>query len=191
MEFAEDSLDAVLFKLYRALEVNGQQNVGSRGNTRELISVTLNIKKPRARLSISENRGKPFSALGELLWYLSGSNTLKFIEPYVPVYKDDAVDGILEGAYGPRLLNMRGGINQFDSVHQLLKKKWFEARRHPTFQCRGYLYRAQRNSVYHDHAVPSAQWYPAHVGYDAFQRRLLGASPRRVLLHHDSGDDGT
>lgn len=123
MEFAEDSLDAVLFKLYRALEVSGQQNVGSRGSTRELISVTLNIKKPRARLSISENRGKPFSALGELLWYLSGSNSLKFIEPYVPRYKDDAVNGILEGAYGPRLLNMRGDINQFDSIHQLLKEK--------------------------------------------------------------------
>lgn len=99
MEFAEDSLDAVLFKLYHALEVNGQQNVGSRGKTRELISVTLNIQKPRARLSVSENRGKPFSALGELLWYLSGSNTLEFIKPYVPRYKDDAVNGILEGAY--------------------------------------------------------------------------------------------
>jgi thymidylate synthase len=123
MEFAEDSLDAVLFKLYHALEVNGQQNVGSRGKTRELISVTLNIQKPRARLSVSENRGKPFSALGELLWYLSGSNTLEFIKPYVPRYKDDAVNGILEGAYGPRLLNMREGINQFDSIHKLLREK--------------------------------------------------------------------
>lgn len=123
MEFAGDSLDAVLFQLYRALRTDGQENVGSRGKTRELISVTLNIKKPRARLSISENRGKPFSALGELLWYLSGSDTLGFIEPYVPRYAADAVGGILEGAYGPRLLNLRAGINQFDSIHRLLTDK--------------------------------------------------------------------
>jgi len=41
----------------------------------------------------------------------------------VRAYKDDAVGGILEGAYGPRLLNMRSGINQFDSIYQLLKEK--------------------------------------------------------------------
>ncbi|WP_068094131.1 thymidylate synthase [Novosphingobium rosa] len=123
MEFTGKSLDAVLFELYRALVANGQYNVGSRGGTYELISVTLHILKPRARLSISENRGKAFSALGELLWYLSGSNALEFIEPYVPPYGKDAVDGILEGAYGPRLLNMRKGINQFDSIHQLLTEK--------------------------------------------------------------------
>lgn len=122
-EFAGDSLDAVLHRLYQALESDGQKNVGSRGGTRELIGVALRILKPRARLSISENRGKPFSALGELLWYLSGSDALQFIEPYVVRYKDDAVDGILEGAYGPRLLNLRDGINQFDSICQLLKEK--------------------------------------------------------------------
>ncbi len=123
MEFTGDSLDAVLYRLYRVLGNAGQQNVGSRGATRELIGVALRIFKPRARLSISENRGKPFSALGELLWYLSGSDTLQFIEPYVSRYKDDAVGGILEGAYGPRFLDLREGINQFDSIHKLLKEK--------------------------------------------------------------------
>jgi len=123
MEFTGNSLDAVLHQLYRALETDGHKNVGSRGGTRELISVTLHILKPRARLSISENRGKPFSALGELLWYLSGSDTLEFIEPYVSPYKKDAVDGILEGAYGPRLLNMRKSMNQFDNIYQLLTDK--------------------------------------------------------------------
>jgi len=63
MEFSGDSLDAILFKLYGALEANGQLHVGSRGKTRELISVILHIKRPRARVSISENRGKFFSAL--------------------------------------------------------------------------------------------------------------------------------
>jgi len=123
MEFIGDSLDAILHGLYRVLGSEGQHNVGSRGDTRELIGVALRVLKPRARLSISENRGKPFSALGELLWYLSGSDTLQFIEPYVSRYKDDAVAGILEGAYGPRLLDLREGINQFDSIHQLLQER--------------------------------------------------------------------
>lgn len=123
MQFTGDSLDAVLHKLYGALAKNGQKHTGTRGDTRELLSVTLNIAKPRARISISENRGKPFSALGELLWYLSGSDALEFIEPYVSRYANDAVAGILEGAYGPRLLALRDGINQFDSIYQLLAEK--------------------------------------------------------------------
>lgn len=123
MEITRDSLDAVLHELYRALDEYGESNAGSRGHTKELLGVSLRIIKPRARISRSENRGKPFSALGELLWYLSGSDKLEFIRPYVKEYVDDAVDGVLEGAYGPRLLAMRGKINQFTSIDSLLRKK--------------------------------------------------------------------
>lgn len=123
MEIIAQSLDGVLHPLYRSLLADGKPQGGSRGANREILSVTLQINKPRARISRSENRGKPFSALGELLWYLSGSNSLSFIAPYVPRYTDDAVDGILEGAYGPRLLNLRSGIDQFASVEKLLKDR--------------------------------------------------------------------
>lgn len=123
MEVVGDSLDAVLHELYRALDENGEVNSGSRGETKELLGVALRISKPRARISRSENRGKPFSALGELLWYLSGSDRLEFIAPYVSEYAKDAVDGVLEGAYGPRLLAMRGNIDQFASIENLLKRK--------------------------------------------------------------------
>lgn len=123
MEFTGDSLDAVLHELYRVLDETGEVNSGSRGETKELLGVALRISKPRARISRSENRGKPFSALGELLWYLSGSDKLEFIAPYVAEYAKDAVDGVLEGAYGPRLLAMRGNIDQFASIENLLKRK--------------------------------------------------------------------
>lgn len=123
MEITNDSLDAVLHELYRALDEYGEINEGSRGETKELLGVSLRIMKPRARISRSENRGKPFSALGELLWYLSGSDKLEFIDRYVVQYKLDAVDGVLEGAYGPRLLAMRGKIDQFASIERLLSKK--------------------------------------------------------------------
>ena len=123
MEITGDSLDSVLHQLYRELDQNGRQHEGSRGKTVELLSVSIRILKPRARLSRSENRGKPFSAIGELLWYLSGSDRLEFIECYVSQYVNDAVDGVIEGAYGPRLLAMRGGIDQFNSVERLLGRK--------------------------------------------------------------------
>jgi len=123
MEIEGQSLDAVLHQLYRELLDKGQSQGGTRGVNRELLGVSVRILRPRARISRSENRGKPFSALGELLWYLSGSDTLEFIERYVPRYAEDAVDGILEGAYGPRLLRMRNGIDQFASIESLLKER--------------------------------------------------------------------
>jgi thymidylate synthase len=48
---------------------------------------------------------------------------LDFIRPYVPEYKKDADDGVLYGAYGPRLFAMRGNVDQLQSVATLLKEK--------------------------------------------------------------------
>lgn len=60
--------------------------------------------------------------MGELLWYLGGSDTLDFIEPYVPRYKEEAVDGRIHGAYGPRLFDIRGN-NQIENVTRLLRAR--------------------------------------------------------------------
>lgn len=128
MEIERESLDAILYQLYQDVDAHGRQHGGGTrgdklGGTLELLGVALRMTNPRARISRSENRGKPFSALGELLWYLSGSDKLAFIKPYVSEYENDAVDGVLEGAYGPRLHAMRGNIDQFNSVEQLLRRK--------------------------------------------------------------------
>ncbi|MDM9627632.1 thymidylate synthase [Rhizobium sp. S152] len=124
MEIEKDGIDDVLHVLYEALRDKGQFNKGSRGGTRELLGVSLRLRSPRARISRSEDRGKPFSAIGELLWYLSGSDRLEFIQPYIDRYKDDAEDdGRLHGAYGPRLLNMRGEIHQLENIITLLTAK--------------------------------------------------------------------
>jgi thymidylate synthase len=63
--------------------------------------------------------------LGELLWYLSGSQDLGFIEYYIPSYGENAKDGLpLEGAYGPRLLGTYGREhNQLQNVIDLLREK--------------------------------------------------------------------
>lgn len=123
MEIVGNSLDDVLIALYERLLVEGSTNRGTRGSTLECLGVTLRIHQPRSRLSRSEDRGKPFSAIGELLWYLSGSDQLEFIKPYIPRYEHDAVDGILQGAYGPRLLRKNGKINQIENVIELLTQR--------------------------------------------------------------------
>ncbi|MEG9525117.1 MAG: thymidylate synthase [Hyphomicrobiales bacterium] len=122
MEISGEGLDEVLIELYEKLLESGDTNVGSRGSTVEMLGVSVRVAKPRARLSRSESRGKPFSALGELLWYLSGSDKLDFIRPYVPEYVKDATDGVIHGAYGPRLYAMRG-INQVANVCALLTER--------------------------------------------------------------------
>ena len=95
----------------------------SKGDCRELRGVLIEITNPRARLSRSESRGHAFSCLGELCWYLNGTNELAFIEYYIPKYRDFAENGILFGAYGPRLLEMRGATNQIENIVSLLKRK--------------------------------------------------------------------
>ena len=124
MEFKGEGIDDILINLYRYLIKNGKpNNEATRGCNIELLGVVVRIANPRARLSRSENRGKPFSALGELLWYLSKSDRLEFIKPYVEKYEDEATEGILHGAYGPRLFAMRDSCDQIDNVIRLLREK--------------------------------------------------------------------
>jgi thymidylate synthase len=109
--------------LYEALLGKGTRNEGQRGKTIELLSTSLRITRPRTRISRSESRGRPFSALGELLWYLSGSDSLESIEPYIPRYKGEAEGGVLLGAYGPRLFRFRNEIDQVRNVLDLLSRR--------------------------------------------------------------------
>ena len=124
MEFPGQGLDAVLIDLYKALlATEGRNPTATRGANHELLGVTVRIHDPRARLSRSESRGKPFSAIGELLWYLSKSDELTFIEPYVSRYRKEAEEGVIYGAYGPRLFGDNGSPSQFETVVELLRTK--------------------------------------------------------------------
>lgn len=123
MHLCGEGIDEILIELYPILLADGATNVGSRGEFREKLGVSFRMTNPRARISRSQDRGKPFSALGELLWYLGGLDTLDFIREYIPDYANDAEDGVLPGAYGPRIHAMHGSINQLENVTRLLKEK--------------------------------------------------------------------
>ena len=122
MYISAETLDDLLMRTFKALlRIPGRIHP-SRGSATELTGVLLRITNPRARLSRTESRGLLFSCLGELLWYLAGSDSVQFISYYVPQYVKESEDGrTIHGAYGPRLFNLRG-INQVRNVLALLKK---------------------------------------------------------------------
>lgn len=125
MFFSEKTLDDLMRKVMSGLLDRRTSIVTSRGNIgAEINGVLLELKNPLARISRTETRGKLFSALGELFWYLSQSNQSEFIENYVPGYaKDKEPDNTIYGAYGPRLFSKNGSINQVDNVIKALKEK--------------------------------------------------------------------
>jgi thymidylate synthase len=123
MRFEVETLDDALLALYREL-VSREYNVSaSRGDNSEILGVLIEIDRARARLSRSESRGKLFSSLGELLWYLSGDNRLDFIDPYISGYRAETEDGVtIYGGYGPRLFRQRG-YDQVGNVIALLRER--------------------------------------------------------------------
>src|SRR5579864_9175289 len=116
------TLDDLLRYVIEEIQARGDRIRPTKGPALELTGVLLEITEPRARLSRTETRGKPYSCLGELCWYLAKTNKLDFITYYIPRYKDYADGDEVFGGYGPRLFNWRG-LAQLDRVIQILKKK--------------------------------------------------------------------
>jgi len=77
--FYGPTLDDVMHDVIEAIQSHGERICPGKGAATELAGVLLEVTNPRARLSRTEVRGKPFSCLGELCWYLAGSNGLEFI----------------------------------------------------------------------------------------------------------------
>lgn len=124
MYIAADTLDDVMNDVLTCLLALPFDVSATRGKSSELIGVLLHITNPRARLSRTETRGRPFSAVGELLWYLSGRNNLDFITYYISKYDKESEDGkTVYGGYGPRLFNLRNEYDQLENIRKLLKQK--------------------------------------------------------------------
>jgi thymidylate synthase len=120
--FSAASIDDLLNDVLREIEERGSVVTATRGTSREIVGVTLELSNPCARISRTEARGKLFSGLGELMWYLSGSNEVAFVAYYISKYRDDADGHIVLGGYGPRLFGQEGSA-QVDAVLRLLRKR--------------------------------------------------------------------
>lgn len=118
------TIDDLMRKVYKRVLANGVKISPSKGPAYELFGFMLELKQPLCRVSRSQNRERVFSALGELLWYLAGSDNVDQIGHYVSYYKntatDTAIDGHVIGAYGPRLLRF-DNVNQLESVIKRLR----------------------------------------------------------------------
>ena len=121
MHLCGETLDDLLRSVFSRILKRGLHVSASRGDNREVFCVLLELSNPLARLSRTESKGRPFSALGELLWYLSGSDDRSFIGYYIRDYESGGGDAVW-GAYGPRLSDMRG-IDQLAQVRELLRRR--------------------------------------------------------------------
>lgn len=95
-----------------------------------MFGALLELTDPLARLGRSTTRARVFSPLGELFWYLSGSNALDHILYYLEEYDQYSDDGkTLNGAYGRRLFSearLRGEADvkdQWQRVVDTLRKR--------------------------------------------------------------------
>lgn len=117
--FSGKTLDDVIHSAIDEITRRGNRIHPTKGPADEITGILLEISDPRARLSRTETRGRIFSALGELCWYLAGSRKSDFISYYIRIYQRLAEDGEIFGGYGPRLLNWKG-INQISKVIEIL-----------------------------------------------------------------------
>lgn len=119
--FKVSTVDDLMHVAVDALCSDGIHINPTKGGCTEIAATTFELSNPRARVSRSASRGRLFSALGELCWYLSGSNRTEDIAYYVQYYKGLDEDGVIFGAYGPRLFSF-DGVNQIDSLIHTLRR---------------------------------------------------------------------
>lgn len=123
MNASRETLDDLLRTVFEQLLAEPKTYKAHKGEFKEIIGASLHLSNPLARLSRSEGKGKVFSALGELLWYLSQDTLFEFIDYYVPNLRDDSDDGIrVRSGYGNRLFAWRQGINQIENVIRTLRE---------------------------------------------------------------------
>lgn len=123
MRIVASTLDDLCRKVYCVLLKGAQPTNPSRDPAHERTGVLLELRNPRARLSRTETRGKVFSCLGELLWYLSGDNRLEFIAYYLKEYEKESEDGeTVYGGYGRRLF-AHSSHNQVRTLIETLRHK--------------------------------------------------------------------
>ncbi len=133
-----DTLDDLLRATYLDL-LNGDnlnRVLSKKGLSTERFGALLELNNPRARLSRSVGRARIFSALGELIWYLSASNSIQQIEYYIKGYGEFSDDNgeTANGAYGPRLFGSGSGDSEWGRVIGLLSRRDRQGSRNAVIQ---------------------------------------------------------
>lgn len=94
------------------------------GRTRELWQVGITLTQPRSREILLPNRKANIAAqIAETAWLLAGRDDIEWLTHYLPRAKDFSDDGgsTWRGAYGPRLRDWKGCVDQLDYVVEALR----------------------------------------------------------------------
>lgn len=109
---------------YSLLSMQGKSDSSRDGEVcGEILNAVTVIKDPTQNILKSDIRKLPMRyAVGELLWYLSGSNKLSAIKRYSKAWENLSDDGeTVNSAYGYRIAN-QFDFNQWEYVKGLIKK---------------------------------------------------------------------
>jgi thymidylate synthase len=124
MEITGESIDELIRVSLTTLTRQGHHNEPTKGPNLELTGVLLSLSNPLNRISRTESKNTIFSCLGELFWYLSGSEDVNHVSYYLKDYINYAEnDGSVGGAYGPRLLGTHNSVNQLENIISILESK--------------------------------------------------------------------
>lgn len=121
-----NSMDEIQKKVIKELLEKGDRVKPRDQWIHEIIGVSFRLNNPRARIIYNPARKyNVILGLGELLWYLRGSNKLDIIQYYCQRYPNFSDDGrTLYGAYGPRIFakSLKNGLSQWEMAYQKLKE---------------------------------------------------------------------
>ncbi|KPI15673.1 thymidylate synthase [Actinobacteria bacterium OK074] len=123
ISFEGDSAALLFAEAVRATADHGRP-ISPRGlPTRELLGVRLTLTRPRARLlHLPPARIlNPAFAAAETVWHLTGSDA-PWIFDYNGGLRQYADDGVLRGAYGPRMRRWAGHVDQLAEVVRTLRE---------------------------------------------------------------------
>lgn len=90
------------------------------GNTRELTNVTFTIKDI-STVGMTIRRPSVAYALGEILWYLRGSNSVDFISKFGSMWERLSDDGLTSNSAYGYIMKYKHGFNQIDKMIELLR----------------------------------------------------------------------
>jgi thymidylate synthase len=182
-----DSVNELFVAACSAVAYTGKP-VAPRGiPTREILGAHLRLKDPQRRLvNIPPARIlNPAFAVAEAMWILSGSDD-SWIHDYNDSLRQFTDDGVLMGAYGPRMRRWDGQVDQLDQVRQLLLRdpdsrqaviQLFNPSRdfrgHRDVPCTlGYRFYLREGRL-HMHTTMRSQDLWLGFGYDVFAATLL------------------
>jgi thymidylate synthase len=118
-----ESVEELFHRAAQLVSAHGYK-VSPRGQaTREILDVRMRLTRPRARLvHLPPARVlNPAFAVAETVWILSGTDE-SWIYNYNERLRQYADDGVLRGAYGPRMRRWGGRVDQLHRVVEILKQ---------------------------------------------------------------------